>query len=84
VRELSIREEDVHILPAPLGLSGLIGLTDLDRPTLRQPTFTPLTSPELAAPPAEEIDVFSVLRERDVLVHHPYDAFATSVQAFIE
>ena len=84
VRELSIREEDVHILPAPLGLSGLMGLTDLDRPTLRQPTFTPLTSPELAAPPGEEIDVFSVLRERDVLVHHPYDAFATSVQAFIE
>lgn len=84
IRELRIREDDVHVLPTPLGLSGLLGLTDLDRPELKRSTFTPLTSTELAAPPGEQMDVFSVLRTRDVLVHHPYDAFATSVQAFVD
>lgn len=84
VRELEVSESDVHVLPGPLGLSGLMQLADLDRPELRLPTFTPVTAAELAAPPGEEPDLFAVLRERDVLVHHPYDAFATSVQAFIE
>ena len=84
VRELEIAERDVHVLPAPLGLSGLMALTDLDRPDLKLPTMTPVTATELATAPGEETDLFAVLRERDVLVHHPYDAFATSVQAFIE
>jgi polyphosphate kinase len=84
IRELELDERDVHILPAPLGLSGLMALTDLDRPTLRATPFTPLTAPGLATAPGEPVDLFAVLRERDVLVHHPYDAFATSVQAFIE
>ena len=84
MRELELTERDVHVLPAPLGLNGLMVLTDLDRPDLRLATMTPITSPELAGPPGEEVDLFAVLRERDVLVHHPYDAFATSVQAFIE
>jgi polyphosphate kinase len=83
-RELEVSERDVHVLPGPLGLSGLMQLTGLDRPDLKLPTFTPVTAPELSAPPGEELDLFAVLRERDVLVHHPYDAFATSVQAFIE
>jgi len=84
VRELSIADRDVHVLPTPLGLNGLMALTDLDRPMLRQQGFTPVTAAELATPPGEDLDIFAVLRERDVLVHHPYDAFATSVQAFIE
>ena len=84
VRELETAERDVHVLPAPLGLSGLMALTDLDRPDLKLPTMTPVTATELATAPGEETDLFAVLRERDVLVHHPYDAFATSVQAFIE
>ena len=83
-RELDIDERDVHVLPAPLGLSGLMELTGLDRPDLRLPSHTPVTGSELHTVPGEELDVFAVLRERDVLVHHPYDAFATSVQAFIE
>jgi polyphosphate kinase len=84
VRELEVTERDVHVLPGPLGLSGLMPLTDLDRPDLKLSSFTPVTSPELSAPQGEELDLFAVLRERDVLVHHPYDAFATSVQAFVE
>ena len=84
MRELELTERDVHVLPAPLGLNGLMVLTDLERPDLKRPTMTPITSPELAGAPGEEVDLFGVLRERDVLVHHPYDAFATSVQAFVE
>ena len=83
-RELEIDQRDVHVLPGPLGLNALMGLTGLDRPTLRLATQTPITSPELASGPGEEVDLFAVLRTRDVLVHHPYDAFATSVQAFVE
>jgi len=84
VRELGITDGDVHVLPTPLGLNGLMGLTDLDRPLLRHQSFTPVTAAELSTPPGEELDIFAVLRERDVLVHHPYDAFSTSAQAFIE
>jgi polyphosphate kinase len=83
-RELEIDERDLHVLPAPLGLSGLMELTAIDRPDLKLPSSTAVTSPELASAPGEETDVFAVLRERDVLLHHPYEAFATSVQAFIE
>jgi polyphosphate kinase len=83
-RELEIDERDLHVLPAPLGLSGLMELTAVDRPELKLTSAAPITAPELASAPGEETDVFAVLRERDVLLHHPYEAFATSVQAFIE
>ncbi len=83
-RELDINERDVHILPAPLGLDGLMQLTALDRPDLKLTPHTPVTAPEFAAHPGEPADLFTVLRERDVLLHHPYDAFSSSVQAFIE
>jgi len=83
-RELDVSERDTHVIPGPLGLIGLMQLTDLDRPDLKLPAFTPVTVPDLAAHPGEEPDLFAILRERDVLVQHPYDSFATSVQAFIE
>ena len=84
IRELAIDESEVHVLPGPLGLSAFMELTGLDLPELRLASPAPLTSPELTTGPGEEVDLFAVLRERDVLVHHPYDAFATSVQTFIE
>lgn len=84
VRELEIDEHDVYVLPAPLGLVGLMQLTSLDRPDLKLAPLTAPTAPELAVTAGEEADLFAVLRERDVLLHHPYEAFATSVQAFIE
>jgi polyphosphate kinase len=92
VRELAVDEGDVFRLPGPLDLSGLWALHELDLPLLKDEPFTPTTQPRLAAPPGEEVaapgrplvDVFAVLRERDVLVHHPYDSFTTSTLAFIE
>lgn len=91
VRELEIAADDVYVLPGPLGLAGLWALHDLDRPELKDEPFAPTTQPRLAAPYGErtptsrgEVDVFAVLRDGDVLVQHPYDAFTTSTQALLE
>ena len=56
---------------------------ELDRPELKDELWAPTTQPRIALDD-EPSDIFSVLRQRDVLVHHPYDSFATSVEAFIE
>jgi polyphosphate kinase len=84
LRELEVSPDDVDVVPAPLGLSGLSAIADLDRPELRWPSFIPPTAAALTVQAGEDEDVFAALRDRDVLVHHPYDAFATSVLAFIE
>jgi polyphosphate kinase len=85
VNELGITEQEVYRLPAPLGLNGLFQLTEIDRPDLKYPKHLPVTPVGLLpGEPTEEPDIFRSLRRRDVLVHHPYESFATSVQAFIE
>ena len=81
--ELELDRADVVVLPGPLGLDGLAALVDLDRPDLLHPPFAPTVPPALAAPTGEQADVLAALRQRDLLVHHPYEAFASSVQAFI-
>ena len=85
VNELGITEQEVFRLPAPLGLNGLFQLSDIDRPDLKFTKHVPVTSVGLLpGEPTEDPDFFRSLRRRDVLVHHPYESFATSVQAFIE
>lgn len=85
VTELGISEQEVYRLPAPLGLTGLFELGAIDRPDLKYGKHLPVTPPRLQpAEPGEAPDIFRSLREADVLVHHPYESFATSVQAFIE
>jgi polyphosphate kinase len=82
-RELELGDSDVYVADGPLGLSGLWGLYGLDRPELKDEPWTPQTQPVLAradGPP----DLFRVLQQGDVLVHHPYDSFATSIEAFVE
>ena len=83
VRELEITDDDVISVPGLLDLSSLWQLYDVDRPELKQDPFVPATHPRLAEG-EKATDVFAALREGDVLVHHPYDSFATSVQRFIE
>ncbi|MFP5310575.1 MAG: polyphosphate kinase 1 [Actinomycetes bacterium] len=83
-RELDIHPDDVHVSAGPLDLAGLSSLLQLDRPDLLFEPFTPTTQPRLTAQAGEELDLFGVVRNSDVLVHHPYDSFATSVTAFIE
>ncbi len=84
LRELEITQDDVSVLPSPLDLSGLWTLYDLDRPDLKQPNFHRTTQPRLVSAPGEDLDLFAVLRDGDVLVQHPYDSFTTSTQAFVE
>ena len=83
VRELEVHPGDVLGVPGLLDLSGLWQLYDVDRPDLRDDPYVPATHPNLAEGETPR-SVFAMLREGDVLVHHPYDSFATSVQRFIE
>jgi polyphosphate kinase len=84
VRELDVEEQDVYHLPAPLDLKGLAEIASLKRPELKYPVHQVVTNRYLQAGEDEVADIFSVLREREVLLHHPYESFSTSVQAFLE
>ncbi|WP_373287010.1 RNA degradosome polyphosphate kinase [Wenjunlia tyrosinilytica] len=85
VRELKIKDAEVYPLPGPLDLTGLFAIAGLDRPDLKYPKFVAGTHRDLAeVESASPPDIFAALRERDVLLHHPYDSFSTSVQAFLE
>lgn len=83
--ELGVDDEEVFRLPGPLDLRGLHGIADLAREELKYPAFVPTTHAHLAeVESAAPVDVFKAIRRRDVLLHHPYDSFATSVQRFLE
>jgi len=84
VRELELHPDDLYDVPGPLDLTGLFALYALDRPDLKDPPHVPATPRRLTSTDDEPVDIFAVLRERDVLVHHPYESFAASVEAFIQ
>jgi polyphosphate kinase len=81
--QLQVSGDNVYTIEAPIDLAGLWAVYGLDRPELHEESWTPMTAPPLASAAGEPVDIFAVLRERDVLVHHPYDSFATSVEAFV-
>jgi polyphosphate kinase len=84
-RELGVSTAEVHTLPEPLDLRGLNLVADLDLPDLHYPKFVPKTHRHLnEVETAKPSDVLAAIRARDVLLHHPYDSFSTSVQAFLE
>jgi polyphosphate kinase len=83
--ELDVTRDEVYRLPGPLDLAGLFELNKLDRPQLHYPTAVPATAPAFVpGEPNEKPDLFAAIAKQDVLVHHPYESFATSVQAFLE
>ncbi|MGT2426131.1 RNA degradosome polyphosphate kinase [Amnibacterium kyonggiense] len=83
--ELEVSRDEVYRLPGPLDLAGLFELNRLDRPQLHYPTTVPATAPAFVpGEPNEKPDLFAAIAEQDVLVHHPYESFATSVQTFLE
>ncbi|WP_298459204.1 RNA degradosome polyphosphate kinase [uncultured Cellulomonas sp.] len=85
IRELGVAEHEVYELPAPLDHTGLNLIADLDRSDLHYPRFVPTTHRHLAeVESAKASDVFAAIRERDILLHHPYDSFSTSVQTFLQ
>ncbi|MEU5871978.1 RNA degradosome polyphosphate kinase [Glycomyces sp. NPDC047369] len=77
--ELGVDDEVVYRLPGPLDLAGLDAIANIDRADLKYPRFRPS---EKVLPP--EADLFAVMRDRDVLLHHPYDSFTASVERLIE
>src|SRR5450830_951823 len=84
VRELGVEPSEVYELPAPLDLTGLTLIADLDRADLSYPRFVGGTHRHLAeVESSTQGDIFAAIRRRDILLHHPYDSFATSVQAFL-
>jgi polyphosphate kinase len=85
VHELKMKHTEVYPLPGPLDLTGLFAIAGLDRPELKFPKFIAGTHRDLAeVESASAPDIFAAMRERDVLLHHPYDSFSTSVQAFLD
>jgi polyphosphate kinase len=83
INEIDVQPDDVLTVPGLLDLTALWQLYDLDRPALKDRPFVPATHPRFAEGETPK-SVFATLREGDVLVHHPYESFATSVQRFIE
>jgi len=84
MRELQVDAADVFALPEPLDLSSLIELQNIDRPDLKDVPFQPVTSRDFLSVDDTPVDLFAVLRKKDVLVHHPYETFTASVQRFVE
>ena len=84
LRELGLTNPDVYVIDGLLALGDLWSLTELTRPASKEKRWTGITPPRLGSVLGEPRDVFAVLRKGDMLVHHPYDRFATSVEAFVD
>jgi polyphosphate kinase len=81
---LEVDPEDVQAVDGLLDLTDLSGIVKLPGfPELRDEPWTPVTQPRLQADEDEEPDVFSAMRRGDILVHHPYDSFGSSVERFV-
>src|SRR5438093_299572 len=84
LRGLGLRDEDAYDIKGMLDLTGLRDILELDRPDLKSEPWTPVTPPRLVPPDEDEpADVFAAIRLGDLLVHHPYENFVTSVERFI-
>ena len=82
--QLRVSADEVYHLPAPLDATVLFELGGIDRPDLKYRSFVPTTNRQIAEVESSRAqDIFAAIRERDILLHHPYDSFSTSVQAFL-
>jgi len=82
-RELDLTDDDTYFHDGLIDLSGFWSVHALDRPDLRYPGFSPQTQRALTDDDGRATDILGLLRHRDILVHHPYDSFSTSVEEFI-
>jgi polyphosphate kinase len=84
-RALGVDDDDVFEIDGRLDLTDLWDIVRIPGyAELRDPPWTPVTQPRLQADEGEEPDILSAMRKRDILVHHPYDSFVTSVERFVE
>jgi polyphosphate kinase len=84
LREMGGTKEDVYYVDGPLDLSGMWSVFDLDHRELKFDTYAWVTPPRFTATATERNDIFATIRQGDLLVHHPYDSFITSVEAFLK
>lgn len=84
-RGLGLEAEDVYEIKGMLDLRGLDSIAGLDIAEFQTEPWSPLTPPRLhQIDDNEDVDIFAVIRDGDLLVHHPYESFVASVQRFIE
>lgn len=82
--QLGVTADEVYRLPAPLDMTVLFELGGIDRPDLKYRPFVPTTNRQIAEVESSRAqDIFAAIRQHDILLHHPYDSFSTSVQAFL-
>jgi polyphosphate kinase len=82
MREMGLDEPHVYVTEGLIDLGGLIFFVGLDRPELKDDVWSPATPARLHSPEGP-VDVFAAIRDGDILVHHPYDSFSSSVEAFV-
>ena len=83
-RELDLHAEDVYQTEGLLDYGRLWALHDLDRPDLKDEPFSPVTPARLLPVDGEPPDIFAAIASDDIVVHHPYESFAMSTEAFIQ
>jgi polyphosphate kinase len=81
-RELDLADDDIYVHAAPLDLGGLWSVNQLDRPDLKYAPYLPVTPARLLSDDGPA-DIFAAIRERDILVHHPYESFRSSVEELV-
>ncbi len=84
VRELDITDDQVFRLPEPLHLGDLFEISGLKRPDLHYTPHVPVTAAGLLSADSSDESIFSAIRRDDILLHHPYESFSTSVQLFLQ
>ena len=84
MRGLGLEPDDVYEIAGILDLTALYGIVELDRPDLKAAPWVPVVPARLLPPDDDEpTDVFAAIRAGDILVHHPYESFAASIERFI-
>lgn len=81
-RELDLDDDDVYFSAAPLDLGGLWSVYGLDRPDLKEDPYVPVAPARLVSDD-DPVDLFAAIRHGDMLVHHPYESFRSSVQELV-
>ncbi len=83
--ELSVKDEDISKYPEPLDLTGLNQIADIDRPDLKFPAFRNQVAWDLRDVEADSTEAFfEALKRREIILHHPYESFNSSVVRFVE
>ncbi|MEI7549213.1 MAG: RNA degradosome polyphosphate kinase [Actinomycetes bacterium] len=84
--ELGVEPNEIFHLPEPLDLTGLFSIAGLDRSELKFPSFSSRTHPSLVEVDTDSVtgEIFEAIKRKEILLHHPYDSFTSSVVSFLE